>query len=76
MTDERIAELMGWAPDLKICPGDMAYRVRALVVTAERDEREACAKVCDRLAVGPMDLAQWTTAIEGARLIRERSNSK
>jgi hypothetical protein len=41
MTDEKLYQLMGWPTGMKIEPGDMAYRVRALVVTAERDERKA-----------------------------------
>jgi hypothetical protein len=47
MTDERITELMEWVAGTSFEPGDLAYRVRALVATAERDERERCAKVCE-----------------------------
>jgi hypothetical protein len=40
MTDERIKELMGWPSDTTFEVGSREYRIRALVVTAERDIEE------------------------------------
>jgi hypothetical protein len=74
MTDERIKELMGWPGNMSFTAGDMAYRIRALVVTAEREEREACAAAC--VTSGSVNWA-WRDAEEGcANRIRERSNLK
>lgn len=75
MTEERLFALMGWPPGMNIEPGDMAYKVRALVVTAERDEREACAKVCEAKAEGARYTYQREELTECAASIRERSNA-
>lgn len=74
MTDERLYELMGWPPGMKIEPGDMAYRVRALVATAERDEREACAKACENS--GSVNWAWVDAETLCAERIRKRSNAE
>lgn len=44
MTDERIADLMGWPAFMKLeqyGPEDLVTRLKNLVATAEREEREA-----------------------------------
>lgn len=70
MTDERLYELMGWPDDMKIEPGSMAHRIRALVVTAERDEREACAETADCFVTGGMEIARAIRARHNAPLGR------
>jgi hypothetical protein len=48
MTDEQIAERMGWPATFRL-EADLAARVISLVAAAEATERERCAKLCDEL---------------------------
>ena len=50
MTHDEIINGMGWLHTVDLIQGGMLDRIKRLVETAEAREREACAKVCKRVA--------------------------
>ena len=77
MTRDEIIKLMEWHPSIPPDgPGSLLERVMRVVRKAEKDEREACAKVCeqaDEAGEGP-DCWDWHSK-DYAAAIRARGQA-